>query len=84
MLDPYAIGRIIGSLLSGAVVGAIVAICAAKREKRNLGIAGFFSCVVASFLLGLILSIPTCAVFLYFIYKDDKRKKKKKKKKNRR
>ena len=32
----------------------------------------FFACLVASFLLGLILSIPTCAVFLFLIFKKEK------------
>ena len=65
----YVFGAIIGSILSGAIVGAIPAICGAIKHKVGLAIGGFFACLVASFLLGLILSIPVCAVFLYFIFK---------------
>ena len=67
------IGAIIGSLISGAVVGAIPAICGAVKHKIGLAIGGFFACVVASFLLGLILAIPVCALFLFLIFKKNKK-----------
>lgn len=68
-MDTFAIGAIIGSILSGALVGAVPAICGAIKRKIGLAIGGFFACLVASFLLGLILSVPVCAVFLFFIFK---------------
>lgn len=68
-MDAFTIGAIIGSIISGAVVGAIPAICGAIKHKIGLAIGGFFACVVASFFLGLILSIPTCALFLFLIFK---------------
>ena len=69
IMDTFAIGAIIGSILSGALVGAVPAICGAIKRKIGLAIGGFFACLVASFLLGLILSVPVCAVFLFFIFK---------------
>lgn len=68
-MNEYMIGAIIGSLLSGAVVGAIPAICGAIKHKLGLAIGGFFACLVSSVLLGLILSIPICAVFVFLIFK---------------
>lgn len=68
-MDAYTIGAIIGSVLSGALIGAIPAICGAIKHKIGLAVGGFFACLVASFLLGLILSVPICAIFLYLIFK---------------
>ena len=71
-MDAFTFGAIIGSLLSGAMIGAVPAICGAIKHKIGLAIGGFFSCLAASFLLGLILSVPTCAVFLFLIFKKPK------------
>ena len=71
-MDAFTFGVIIGSILSGAVVGAVPAICGAIKHKIGLAIGGFFACLVASLLLGLILSVPTCAVFLFLIFKKGK------------
>ena len=68
-MNEYLIGAIIGSLLSGALVGAVPAICGAIKHKLGLAIGGFFACLISSVLLGLILSLPICAVFLYLIFK---------------
>ena len=65
----FILGSILGSLLTGALVGAIPAICGAIKHKIGLAVGGFFACLAASLLLGLILSVPTCAVFLFLIFK---------------
>ena len=65
----YTTAAIIGSLISGAIVGAIPAICGAIKQNISLAIGGFFACLFASFLLGLILAIPICAVFVFLIFK---------------
>ena len=70
-MNEYMIGAIIGSLLSGALVGAIPAICGAIKHKLGLAVGGFFACLVSSVLLGLILSVPVCAVFLFLIFKKE-------------
>ncbi len=71
-MGSFMIGAVIGSLISGAIVGSVPAICGAIKHKIGLAVGGFFACLVASFLLGLILSVPTCAVFLFFIFKKPK------------
>ena len=65
------LGAVIGACVSGAIVGAVPAVCGAVKGKIGLGIGGFFACVVSSFVLGLFLSIPCCALFLFLIFKKD-------------
>ena len=71
-MDAFAMGAILGSLITGAVVGAIPAICGGIKGKIGLAVGGFFACLAASFLLGLILSVPVCALFLFLIFKKGK------------
>ena len=68
----YFIGVIIGAIITGAIIGAIPAICGAIKQKMGLAIGGFFACLVSSLILGMILAIPVCAVFLFLIFKKDK------------
>ena len=70
-MDAFTFGAIIGSILTGAIIGAIPAICGAIKGKIKLAILGFFACLVSSFILGMILSLPVCAVFLWLIYKKE-------------
>jgi hypothetical protein len=60
---------LLGALIAGAVIGAIPAISGAVKGKLGLGIGGFACCVVGSLILGMILSIPVCAIFMYLIFK---------------
>ncbi|MBQ2954523.1 MAG: hypothetical protein IJE07_13410 [Clostridia bacterium] len=60
---------VIGALIAGLVVGAVPAICGAIKQKIGLAIGGFAACVGASLLLGLLLAIPVCALFLFLIFK---------------
>ncbi|MBQ5782670.1 MAG: hypothetical protein IIV99_04705 [Oscillospiraceae bacterium] len=71
-MDAYVISAIFGSLIAGAIVGAVPAVCGAIKQKLGLAIGGFFACLIANFILGLILSLPVCAVFLFFIFKKPK------------
>ena len=71
-MDEFIFGAIIGSIISGALIGAIPAICGAIKQKVGLAIGGFFACLVSSLLLGMILAVPVCAVFLFLIFKKDK------------
>ena len=74
-MDAYTYGVIIGAVLVGTLVGAIPAICGAIKQKIGLAIGGFFACLVAHFILGLLLSVPVCAVFLFFIFRKNKKEK---------
>ena len=68
-MDILSLAPIIGSLLAGLIVGAIPAICGAVRGRIGLAIVGFVACVVSAFLLGLLLAIPVCAIFLFLIFR---------------
>ena len=70
-MEAFAVGAIIGSIITGALIGAIPAICGAIKQKMGLAIGGFFACLVSAFILGMILAIPVCAVFLFLIFKKD-------------
>lgn len=62
-------GALIGSIITGAIIGAIPAICGAIKGKIGLAIGGFFACLVSALILGMILAIPCCALFLFLIFK---------------
>lgn len=68
-LNVFSIAAIIGSLISGALIGAVPAVCGLIRQRFGLAVLGFVSCVIASFLLGLILALPVCALFLFLIFR---------------
>ncbi len=63
---------IIGALITGAIIGAIPALCGAIKGKISLAVIGFFSCLISALILGMILAIPVCAVFIFLIFKKDK------------
>lgn len=68
-MDLTILAPIIGSIIAGVIVGAIPAVCGAIKGKIGLAIGGFFACLVSAFLLGLLLAIPVCAVFLFLIFR---------------
>ncbi|MCI8341838.1 MAG: hypothetical protein HFE62_01275 [Firmicutes bacterium] len=68
----YMIGMIVGSILSGAIIGTIPLSLGITKGKTKLGIAGFCCCIVGSFIFGLILSVPFCILFVALILKKPK------------
>ncbi len=60
-------GAIIGSLLAGALIGLIPFFLGRKYGKATLGIVGLVVCILCNFLLGMLLSIPACLVFVLII-----------------
>lgn len=71
-MNSYTLSAVFGAIIGGAVIGAIPAICGAIKHKLGLALGGFFTCLISSLLLGMILAIPVCAVFLFFIFKKAK------------
>ena len=70
--EAYAFGAIIGSLLTGIAIGAVPAICGAIKRKIGLAIGGFFACLVSALVLGMLLAIPVCVLFVVLIFKKPK------------
>lgn len=63
----------LGALFAGIITGAIPAILGAIKNKIGLAIGGFFACLVSAILLGLILAIPVCALFIWLILRNPKK-----------
>ena len=72
IMESEYLPALFGALISGLIIGAIPAIAGAIKGRLGLAIGGFFACVVASLLLGMILAIPACSIFLFFIFKNKK------------
>ena len=72
-MDSFTLGTIIGAIITGCVLGAIPAIVGAVKGNIQLGIIGFVCCVVSALLLGMLLAIPVCAVFVFLIFKKSKK-----------
>ena len=68
----YMIGAIAGSIAVGVVVGLVPAITGAVKKKPALAVGGFFACLIAAFIMGIILAAPVCGVFMYFILRKPK------------
>lgn len=66
----YDFGGVVKALITGVIVGAVPAICGAVKRELDLAIGGFFACLGCALILGLILAVPCCAVFLFFIFKE--------------
>lgn len=65
----FTLGVFIGSLIMGMMIGSVTAICGVVKGKTLYGVLGFFSCVIAALVLGIILVLPVSAVFLWLIFK---------------
>lgn len=70
----FTIGMIFGALAVGLITGIIVLIAGIRKDKIGLGIGGFFACLICGCLLGLILALPCCGIFIYLILKNDPEK----------
>lgn len=70
-MNSFTISAIMGALYAGLIVGAIPAICGAVKQKLPLAVGGFIACVVSALILGLLLAIPVCALFVFLIFKPE-------------
>lgn len=63
----YLIGTIIGSILGGVLVGLVPFFLGRKYGKSTLGIIGLVVCILCNFVLGFLLSVPACLIFVLII-----------------
>lgn len=61
---------LIESALLGLICGVIPLFFSTGKDRVKLGFAGLLACVVSGLLLGLLLSIPVAAVFLWLIFRN--------------
>ena len=73
-MDAFIVGAVFGSLLIGTLCGLAPFLLGKKYKNKNLGIAGFFTCVISGFILGIVLAAPVAAIFSLIIYlsRDEK------------
>lgn len=57
------IARFFGALLGGVLFGLIPFFVARSRGQQTLGVIALVCCIGGSLLAGLLLSVPTAAVF---------------------
>ena len=67
-----AFGTIFGALAMGALCGLAPFYLGKNYNKNNLGMVGFFVCVICGFILGALLAIPVAGVFSLIIYLSGK------------
>ena len=67
----FQIGVWVGAFAVGALTGLAPLIAGIKKNKTGLAAGGFFACVICGLILGLILALPCCGVFMYLILKKD-------------
>jgi len=70
-MDIFELSMILGAIITGGIIGAIPLICGAIKGKIGLGLAAFAACVICQAILGILLSLPCCGVFLFFIFKNN-------------
>ena len=63
----YIIGAFAGAFVVGAAIGAIPLVLGLKKGKKGLAIGGFAACAVSGIILGLLLAIPVCILFVVLI-----------------
>ncbi len=63
----------LGGALVGILIGSVLLLWGTKRNQKGLAQAGFYLCVFVSSIGGLILGIPTAAIFCWLIVSADKK-----------
>ena len=61
--DAFAVGVLIGALVVGVLCGLWPLNAGFKKGRPGVGIAGFFACLGAGFVLGILLALPTAIIF---------------------
>jgi hypothetical protein len=74
MTQLFIAGTVIG-IFVGVGLGLIPLITGLKKGQLGLAIGGFFACIIAGGILGLILGIPTAGVFWFIIKKAENKSK---------
>ena len=62
-------------IVEGLLLGLIPLVSGMKKNQVGLAIGGFFSCIVAGAILGLILGIPMAAIFWWIIKNSENKSK---------
>jgi hypothetical protein len=60
---------IVAALAIGVICGLVPLIYGLRKGQTGLAWGGFAACIVAGFLLGIILALPVAAVFTWLIWR---------------
>jgi MFS family permease len=63
----FQAGILFGAFLGGAIVGLLPLIVALCRGRRTFAFASWASCILANFLLGILLSVPLAVVLTVIV-----------------
>jgi hypothetical protein len=63
---------IVIAIVAGVVCGLVPLIFGLVRGETGLAWGGFGACIVAGFLLGLLLALPMAIIFTVLIWKNSK------------
>jgi hypothetical protein len=69
------VGKIVGAIVVGILCGLGPLIYGIRKGKVGLAIGGLLTCIVAGFILGIILAAPTAGLFCYLIAQGSKQTK---------
>jgi hypothetical protein len=67
----FLFGTLAGSIVIGALIGAIPAIVGVIKRQYGFAVSSFFVSIIASLVYGIILSVMSSIIFLFFIYKKN-------------
>ncbi len=67
-MNPEVIGAWIGALVVGFICGTITLIIGKKKKRSDLGIIGFFACIISGLLRGLLFAGPVALFFILIIF----------------
>jgi hypothetical protein len=67
-------GLIIG-IIEGLLLGLIPLITGMKKNQLGLAMGGFFGCIIAGAVGGLIMGIPCSALFWWLVKKSENKSK---------
>lgn len=66
-MSQYQQGLLFWALVAGALCGLVPLIVGYHRRQISVGIVGLICCIIAGFILGIILALPVAAVFTIII-----------------
>lgn len=74
MSSAYLVGTVVGAVVVGLLIGLIPFFIARKQEKGTAALICLLACTLANFILGLVLSVPTCLVCCIVLVVKNKKK----------
>lgn len=65
--NTFVIAAFIGALAVGFLIGLVPLITGIVKKRIGLAIGGFFACLAGGAVLGILLALPLCILFMWLI-----------------